>query len=356
MIIGEVSEDYVLAAGEDAARPQFPWKIWAVCAACAALIVAASPAYRGLSQKASTDSVSALEDAPEASQGSDDALIQGPGLHEYTLVEGGVTAITTQGNAKVPEDSGSAAPGHGAPVPEPAQPPRGDGPSDTSGGTYMDGTDGDTPIGIPAQNEAAARDEASAQYERLLQSLGLWGIDGRGLYPDWCGGIWLDGEYLTVAIVNGFRTPGLEKQILDWCGGTGEVLFTGAIYSQNYLDNLMKEIDRVFEELDCHIFLSYGVYVMDNRIHLDFFEVPGDEVLAALAELDPDGSAIYIQVFTGVRNIPTDGSAKGPAPVEPAVEPAAGGAQAEPSAEAEPTPVPADDSAAAAEPSVPPAP
>lgn len=333
-IIGEVSEDYVLAADSGAAQPRFRWQTLAACAACAALIAAAYPAWQAFQpQKATFDSAAGLNEAPEADQAPDDALIQRPGLHAFTLVEGGVSAIITEGAraTKAPGD---------APAPKPEQ----GGGSNAPAGTYIGG---DAPAASQepsAEDGDAAQDEASAQYERLLRSLGLWGIAGRGLYPDWCGGAWLDGEYLTAAIVHGFRTTELEQQILGWCGGTGEVHFTDVTYSQNHLDGLMDEIDRIFDELDCQVLLSYGVYVQDNRIQLDFFEVPSDEVLAALAELDPEGDAIYIQVFTDVRNVPADESAKGPAcdPGKPA--------------EAEPTPVPEDSSAAVAGPSVPPAP
>lgn len=317
-MIGEINEDYVLGAGNNVARPRFRWGTLAACAACAALILAAYPAFQASRlQKAAFDSVSGL-DAPEATL----APIRRPGLHEYTLADGGTSAITTHGDTK-------DAPG-GQPNPMPER----------GGGTGAPGTSDKAPAGAPNQEpsaeDAAAQDEASAQYERLLRSLGLWGIDGRGLYPDWCGGVWLDGDCLTVAIVRGFRTPELEQQILNWCGGTEEVLFADVTYSQNHLDGLMDEIARIFDELDCRVFLSYGVYP-DNRIHLDFFEVPSDEVLAALAGIDPDGDAIYILVFTGVQATPTGGAAKGPAP-------------------AEPTSVPAGSPAAAAEPSVPPDP
>lgn len=345
-MIGEVDEDYVLAAGENVVKPRFRWQTLAVCAACAAFILAAYPAYRmSRPQGPGSDSISNLEDAPEADQDPGDTLIQRPGLHEYTLVEGGMTVMTTEGNAKAPA-GGAEEP---APMPDrgggPVLPSEAYGGGESADGAGYDsiGHEGVDGIGYNVSGQDAPVQEASAQYERLLQSLGLWGIDGRGLYPEWCGGVWLDGELLSVAIVNQFRSPGLEAQITEWCGGTGEIIFTGVKYSQNYLDDLMGKIDRVFDELDCHIFLSYGVYVTDNRIHLDFFEVPSDEVLAALAELDPDGDAIFIQVFTDRRNILTDGSVKGPVPSSTA-EPVFDSARVEPSIEAEPTPTPVEDS------------
>ncbi|MBD5098824.1 MAG: hypothetical protein HDT35_04635 [Clostridiales bacterium] len=343
-IIGEVSEDYVLAADDNVIRPRFRWQTWAVCAACAALIVAAYPAYRAFRpQSPGPDSNAALGDVPEASQAPDEVLIQRPGLHEYTLVEGGVTIKTTVGDTYIPAGGTAGL----APMPEPASK------DVVTSGAYVGGEDAGT--ADSAHSEVSVQEEASAQADRLLQSLGIggWNWD---LYPDWWGGIWLDGEHLTVAIVDSFHTPGLEAQIREWCGGTGEILFRTVKYSLAYLEDLKDEVGALFDQ--------YGwlpsvidANEMTNRVELDIFAVPGDELLAALAELDPEGDAIFIQVFTDRHIIPTDGPAKEPALAAPAVEPVPGGARVEPNAEeAEPTPVPADGSAAVAEPSVPPAP
>ncbi len=324
-IIGEVSEDYVLAADDNVIRPQFRWQTWAVCAACAALIVAAYPAYRAFRpQSPSPDSNAALGDVPEASQAPDEVLIQRPGLHEYTLVEGGVTIKTTVGNAMTTA-GGAEEP---IPLPEPAQSLWGDLP----GGVYVGG--GDAGTADSAYSEVSVQEEASAQADRLLQSLGIDGWDW-DLYPDWYGGIWLDGEHLTVAIVDSFHTPGLEARIREWCGGTGEILFRTVKYSLAYLEDLKDEVAALFDQygwlpsvIDAH--------EMTNRVELDIFAMPDDELLAALAELDPDGDAIFIQVFTDRHITPTDGSAKEPALAAPAVEPTPvpGGARVEPSTSA----------------------
>ena len=327
-IIGEVNEDYVLAAGDNVVKPRFRWKTLAVCAACAALIVAAYPAWQGLSQKSTSDSVSDLDALPEASREADEALdevlVQRPGLHEYTLVEGGMTIMTTEGSAKAPA-GGAEEP---IPLPEPAQSLWGDLP----GGAYVGG--GDAGTADSAYSEVSVQEEASAQADRLLQSLGIDGWDW-DLYPDWYGGIWLDGEHLTVAIVDSFHTPGLEARIREWCGGTGEILFRTVKYSLAYLEDLKDEVAALFDQygwlpsvIDAH--------EMTNRVELDIFAMPDDELLAALAELDPDGDAIFIQVFTDRHITPTDGSVKEPALAAPAVEPSPvpGGARVEPSTSA----------------------
>ncbi|MFG6352841.1 MAG: hypothetical protein K1W21_14825, partial [Oscillospiraceae bacterium] len=45
-LIGDVSEDYVQAADGKVIRPKFRWKAVAACAACAALVLGAYPAYQ----------------------------------------------------------------------------------------------------------------------------------------------------------------------------------------------------------------------------------------------------------------------------------------------------------------------
>lgn len=318
-MIGEVNGDYALAADDDAPRPRFRWKGWVAAAACAALIVAAYPASQAFSRRQADSAPEQNEEAASA-----DILIESPGLHPYTLIEKSIQLTATQGDAQAPAgDTGTGLSGQNAPAPEPA--PMAPAYDEASGVPDGDGKRAAAGGAAYGAANAPAQEEASAQYERLLQSLGLWGIDARGLYPDWCGGVWLDGELLSVAIADGFHTPELEAQIKDWCGGTGEILFPDVKYSQTHLDGLMGEIGRVLEELDCRIPSAYGVYVMDNCLGLDFFgEAPGDGVLAALAELDPEGDAIRIQVFIGGHIGFTEGSEQGLAPEEPAPTPVEG--------------------------------
>ena len=296
-LLGEVSEDYVRAAGENVVRPKFRWKAIAASAACAALVLGAA-LVPGLTMEGP---------APEGTQDPAGTLVQRSGLHSYVLFEEARSIMTTEGDFKFPAGGGAIdVPGQNAPdepMPDPSQPPRGDGP------------DG------PVYADAPSAEEASAQYDRLLQRMG--GVGGRepDTYPDWFGGAWLDSDWpdrvsrLTVAIVDQFRTRSLEEDIKSWCGGTGDVLFTGAKYSQNHLNGLMDGISRVFEEQNVSISSAYGVYVMDNCLGLDFYgAAPADETLAALAGLDPEGDAIRIQVFHD-RSIQLTGEwGKGPAP------------------------------------------
>ena len=286
-MIGEVNEDYVRAADADAAHSRPRWRAWAAAAACVALIAAVYPVSRAFQPQAP---------GPEASQGPADTLVQRPGLHSYFLMEGGRQIVFTQttGEEKLPFPPGAV--GGGA-EDNPA-------PSETEalpGGEQS----GDAPV-----------QEGAYYYERLMQGMGVPTDGSPAAYPEWFGGAWLEGEQgelLAVGIVEKDRTPELEAQIRDW---TGEAVVLHSVkYSQNYLDGLMEGIRRVFEELDCRISSVYGVYVMDNYLGMEFYgEAPADEVLAALAELDPEGDAIRIQVFLNGRIDFTVGLDQGPAP------------------------------------------
>lgn len=333
-LIGEVDENYILAADEAAKRRPIRWQGWAACAACVALVAAV--AYpRFLPSKAPVEGVSAdnapveapaapkpeSTEAPAGEPGAKagGAATQPSALHEYILMEGEEPRMMlTQGVEKAPEDGG------GAGQPE----------SDAA----ADMPDDPKEAGAPCTNEAPVnQEEASEQYGRLLEWMG--GTDGQepAVYPEWFAGMWLDNDWpdntarLTVAIVDGFRTEALEAQIKAWCGGTGDVLFCGAKYSLNELNGLMDGITRAFKELDVQISSTYGVHVMDNVLWLDFFgAVPGDELLAALAELDPDGDAIRIRVFRDRSLQLTDGA--------PEKDPQPGGAEPSPTPIAEPEP------------------
>ena len=167
-------------------------------------------------------------------------------------------------------------------------------------------------------------DEAAAeQYDRLLRGLG--GVDGMepDSYPDWFAGAWIDHggapdapARLTVAIVDGFRTPEREAEITGWCGDG--VVFRDAKYSHNFLDGLMEQVEPLLDGtgLNCGI----GVDVTANCLGVDLYSngqaIP-DSILARLAQLDPNGDAIRVRLFTGKLDTLTDDMVKGPAPVDP---------------------------------------
>ena len=274
-LIGDVNEDYVQAADGKVIRPKFRWRTAVACAACAVLVLGAYPAYQAAH----------------------------PPLHSYTVLEGG--GMTTQGDVKAPAGGTF-------------------GPGIMPGGAYVGNDRGETGIDgteytVPGQ-DAPAQEKAAAQYQGLLQGLGGQGGYEPEAYPGWYGGAWIDNSFypeakLAVALVDGFRTDELEAQIEEWCGG--EVVFKDVKYSRSYLDQLMEPISQVLEEADMDLLCGFGVDVMENclgvDIHSDGKDIP-KEVLAKLAQLDPDGGAIRVRLFTGRLDTLTDETVKGPAP------------------------------------------
>lgn len=279
-LIGDVNEDYVLEAGNNVVKPRFRWKTVAACAACAALVLGAYPVYRAAH----------------------------PPLHSYTVLEGG--AMNTLDGLKLPAGEIDV-PGQNPPNPDPEQPVRGNGPVQSGGACIGDNT-GDIPVDEPA----------SDQYDRLLRGMGMHG-EGAASYPDWFAGAWIDHggapdapARLTVAIVEGLRTPEREAEILGWV--QGGVTFRDAKYSHNFLDGLMEQVVPLLDGtgLSCGI----GVDVIANCLGVDLYSngqtIP-DSILARLAKLDPAGDAIRVRLFTGKLDTLTDDLVKGPAPVDP---------------------------------------
>ena len=286
-MIGEVNEDYVLAADSNVVRPRFRWKALAACAACAVLALGAYPVYQAVN----------------------------PPLHDYTLMENSADSVDTVKEwddlAKAP--AGGAGPSADSDADEvppvlaaPAAPETAEGRTDKGGEredeSAVTGSDGAKYwVGdAPAQ-------EAALWYDALLQTMRL------EENPEWYGGAWIAGDrLLAVAIVDGFRTPELEAEIQK-AAGDGAVLQCSTVkYSMEFLDGLMEPATRALDGagLTCGI----GVDVMANCLGVDLYSdgaaIP-DDVLAALAHLDPDGDAIRVRVFTGT--ISAYDAVKGPA-------------------------------------------
>lgn len=314
-LIGDVDEGYVLSAGNNVTRPRFRWKGWAAAAACAALVLAAYPAYRAFH----------------------------PPLHDYTVVEGGGT-LTAQDDVKAPAGGQIDVPGQEAPAQPPDMGPAPDpgtvyapDPNTLPGGACVGGEGGDG-VGydggqegldgayyhVPGQ-DAPSQEAAIAQYWGLLRGLGGQGGGEPETYPDWFAGSWIDNSYqpearLAVAIVDGLRTTELEARIEGWCGG--EVVFTDASYSLEHLNGLM---DRAVETIQgAGLSCGVGVDVEANCLGVDLYSLSGgpvpDRVLAALARLDPAGDAIRVRVFVETLSL-ADDVGKGPAPDRPAPDP-----------------------------------
>lgn len=272
-LIGDVNEDYVQAADGKVIRPKFRWRTAVACAACAVLVLGAYPAYQAAH----------------------------PPLHSYTVLEGG--GMTTQGDVKAPA-GGTFGPGiipGGAYV------------GDNKGETGIDGTE----YTAPGQ-DTPLQEKAAAQYDALMKN---GGISDTASNPDWYGGAWIDNSFypeakLAVAIVDGFRTDELEARIEEWCGG--EVVFKDVKYALAYLYALQDLVTDALTGGNDALSCGIGVDVTENCLGVDIYSDGKDipkEVLAKLAQFDPDGDAIRVRLFTGKVDTLTDETVKGPAPV-----------------------------------------
>lgn len=338
-ILGDVDEKYVLAADENVVRPKFRWQPWVAAAACAALIcVAAYPRFGSSSSKGggtfvdyappmgdeATDAAGDAVVEEPADQEAGGTLIQTPGLHDYFLFEEERALKSTAGDAAAPAEGVDDAALEKGPAPEPAPAPNAEAP--------VSGAFEDAPADVPYDPESGTlfpyveetaidQDEATRQYQSLLQNAGL-GYAGEGYYPEWFGGAWIDNDWpdntgrLTIAMVEGWDTEAMEDMVRGWCGGTGDVLFCTAKYSYAHLNGLMDEISAVFDQYGW-LPSAFGANEEANRIELDIFGMPSDELLADLARLDPEGDAIRVQVFTDrTIRFTDDAVMKPPAPAE----------------------------------------
>ena len=140
--------------------------------------------------------------------------------------------------------------------------------------------------------------------------------------PDWYGGAYLDERGTLMVLLVESRDPGdksLELEVLDAVGNI-PMGFTNAKYSRNELDRINDELLHIMDGTG--IFSSFGIYDDQNRIILDVSEPLPEDILTAIAEIDPDDDAILIRVVEGKTAI-TDEWVKGPEPIpEPVVEPA----------------------------------
>lgn len=237
-----------LAQGRSA-RPNL-WRRCAAAAACAALVLTAWPLYRLASRSAEAD------------------------LHSYTIVEqnGEHPAI----KAPAPE-GGEASPS-----------------SDVEPSTVEE------PIVEPGPWEES-RTAAVIQYDNFV--VHLLGENGWVQPPEWYGGHdpYTDPDRLTVFLTQGHRTPELEAQITDWCGG-GEVAFGEVKYSWNYLAALLERVGTALDWDDIDCTCSIGIDEGSaNCLRLDVLgpldEAEREAFLARLAELDPEDDAIRVWFF-----------------------------------------------------------
>ena len=176
---------------------------------------------------------------------------------------------------------------------------------------------GDLPGGAYI-GDAPAQPAADA-YQLLMAHFG-------DILPDWYGGAYVDGGALMVLLVEG-KDPAdksLELEVLEAVGHV-PVAFTDVKYSLTELQKMNGELLDLLDGSGTRA--SWGIYEDQNRIVLDVPEPLSDDLLVAIAKIDPEDDAILIRVVEGTAL--TD-LVKGPPAVEPIGEPAAPGGVTEP--------------------------
>lgn len=241
-------EEVQTAAASSKPRKAPAWK-YASVAAAVALAVAAYPVYRTLRPA------------------------QSP-LHSYVTVEGGgaTQELTATVEGEQQGDRGVTTGG-------------GDGEM-APGGALMGEV---VPV---TEGDVAVQEEAVAAYQNLMAYFAeTCGPDG---YPDWYGGSYIQGEMLIVNIVEEFEPEDKEffLEIQGWAK-SDSVGFGSVKYSYAYLRELQKKADELL--LGQGLAVGSGVNEMTGMLEITLPEA-NEEALALLAQLDPDGESILVEV------------------------------------------------------------
>lgn len=212
------------------------WLPYAAAAACAALLLCAIPLGRGLTA---------------------------PPLHSYVLAGPGTAGQNTSGAL-----GNTAAPAGGTPEDAPVDVPP-------------------VPDPDPGRPDRPYEAEGTAAYQSLLAHFG-GGLDP--VYPEWYGGAYLDEEGRLVVLT----VEGLAPSLPEALENSGAVVLEDrARYSLAHLRDLQGRASEAMMELG--ILAGCGVDEEANRVYLAIREA-SREALIALARLDPEDEAIYVEV------------------------------------------------------------
>ena len=142
-------------------------------------------------------------------------------------------------------------------------------------------------------NDAPSQEAAVSAYQNLMARFEV--EYGRGCYPAWYGGAYIDAHAgLIVNIVEDCEPDdkSLFVQIWDWAG-SDQVGFGSAKYSLTALRDLQ---DRAFDAMTgLGLTAGCGVNEATNQVELELCEAD-ETALRLLAELDPTGDAILVRV------------------------------------------------------------
>lgn len=270
------------------AKRRTPVRKYMAVAACAALVIGGFSVYR-LYQGQPKRALIVQNYHPNSN-------IQH--LHSYVLMAGLETGVSLNGQdatAELNTEAGAEDIYSSGPVVRNA-----DAPSATETAPAPGGVVQDDRIFI-SQEEAIKLYDILWNY--FCEEYGLQEENFSPNWPDWYGGGYLNNDRpdrvarLTLVLVKDYDTPALRQEIYDFLG-SDHVDFRSGKYSFSYLHDLQYKL-RDYPVI-WGSFASCGTDEENNRLNLTLTEVT-DEALMALAELDPDDDAIYVQ--TGRRII-----------------------------------------------------
>lgn len=275
------------ALDEKLARPvkrRIPVRRYVAVAACAALVIRGFSVYRLYQGQAKRVPI---EQNYHRDAGH---------LHSYVLMAGLETGVSLNGQdatAELNTEAGAEDIYSSGPVVRNADAPSA---TETAPAPATDTHDGHFYI---------SQDEAIKLYDILwnhfCEEYGLQEENFSPNWPDWYGGGYLNNDRpdhvarLTLVLVKDYDTPALRQEIYDFLG-SDHVDFQSGKYALSYLHDLQYKL-RDYPVI-WGSFASCGTDEENNRLELTLTEVT-DEALMALAELDPDDDAIYVQ--TGLR-------------------------------------------------------
>ena len=264
-------------------KRRIPVRKYVAVAACAALVIGGLSVYRLYRGEAKRAFII-------------QSYRPNPNMHSYVLMDGLTAGFTTasaeDATAELNTEDGAEDIYYNSPVVRNA-----DAPSATEVAPVPGGGKQNDPFFV-------SQEEAIKLYDILCSHIrSRYGQQENFSpnWPDWYGGGYLNNDRpdrvarLTLVLVKDYDTPELRQEIYDFLG-SDHVDFQSGKYALSYLHDLHSRL-RDYAVI-WGSFAICGTDEENNRLYLTLTEVT-DEVLIALAELDPDDDAIYVQ--TGQR-------------------------------------------------------
>lgn len=260
------------------AKRRIPVRKYVAVAACAALVIGGLSVYRLYQDQARWMLIT--------QNFHRDALVGR--RHSYVMVDG-LDLSRDDSYAELSIEAGAEDTNSGGIIDQNSEAPSATESSPISGGGAQDDL------------FSISQDEAVRLYDILCGHLrSRYGLQENFSpnWPDWYGGGYLNNNRpdrvarLTIVLVKDYDTPALRQEIYDFLG-SDHVDFQSGKYALSYLLVLQKKI--MDYPIIREVFASSWTDEENNCLNLALTDVT-DEILMALAELDPDDDAIYVQI------------------------------------------------------------